>query len=131
MRLEYKLMGHLRGLLRLEKTTYRDPEELAARPPDETEEARKEAEELNALPEVREAHLKYLEYYYFQKWPGQRVPMLGNVTPLQAAKTEKGRRKLMDLLEYYERMQAGRPPDEPRVDINRLREMLGLPPRAS
>ena len=57
--------------------------------------------------------------------------MLGNVTPLQAAKTEKGRQKLMDLLEYYERMQAAQPPDEPRVDINRLRQMLGLPPRAS
>jgi len=57
--------------------------------------------------------------------------MIGNVTPLQAAKTEKGRQKLMDLLEYFERMQAGQPADEPRVDISRLREMLGLPPRAS
>ncbi len=131
MRLEYKLMGHLRGLLRLEKTTYRDPEELAATPPEETDAERKEREEFNARPEVREANLKYLENYYFQKWPRERVPMLGNVTPLQAAKTEKGRQKLMDLLEYYERMQAAQPPDDPRVDINRLRQMLGLPPRAS
>ena len=57
--------------------------------------------------------------------------MLGNVTPLQAAKTEKGRRKLLELLEYYDRMQDAEPAGETRVDINRLRQMLGLPPRAS
>jgi len=56
--------------------------------------------------------------------------MLGNVTPLQAAKTEKGRQKLIELLEYYDRMQDAQPADEPRVDVDRLRRMLGLPPRA-
>ncbi len=131
-RLEDKLRGHLPGLLRLEKMTYREPEDLASSVSKEEREAsRKEAEELNARPEVREAHRKYLEYHYFQKWPREKVPMLGNVTPLQAAKTEKGRQKLVNLLEYYERMQDAQPADDPRVDINRLRQMLGLPPRAS
>ncbi len=130
-RLEYKLMGHLRGLLRLEKTLYRQPDELASIPKEEREAARKESEELNARPEVREALRKYQEDYYFVKWPRQKVPMLGNVTPLQAAKTEKGRRKLIELLEYYDRMQDAQPADKPRVDTNRLRQMLGLPPRAS
>jgi len=131
LRLEDKLMGHLPGLLRLEKTTYRQPEDLMAMPREEQEAARKEQEEFNARPEVREANRRHLEYHYFQKWPRERVPMLGNVTPLQAAKTEKGRQKLVELLEYYDRMQDAQPADEPRVDFNRLREMLGLPPRAS
>jgi hypothetical protein len=131
MRLEYKLQGHLRGLLRLEKTTYRQPDDLMAMPREEQEAALKEAEEFNARPEVREALRKYHEDYYFEKWPRQRVPMLGNVTPLRAAKTEKGRQKLIELLEYYDRMQDAQPADEPRVDFDRLRQMLGLPPRAS
>jgi hypothetical protein len=131
LRLEDKLMGHLPGLLRLEKTTYRQPEDLMAMPREEQEAARKEHEEFNARPEVRETNRRHLEYHYFQKWPRERVPMLGNVTPLQAAKTEKGRQKLVELLEYYDRMQDAQPADEPRVDFNRLREMLGLPPRAS
>jgi hypothetical protein len=131
LRLEDKLMGHLRGLLRLEKTTYRQPDDLMSVPPEEMEAARKESEDLNARPEVREALRKYHEDYYFEKWPRQRVPMLGNVTPLQAAKTERGRQKLIELLEYYDRMQDAQPADEPRVDFDRLRRLLGLPSRAS
>ncbi len=67
LRLEEKLMGHLPGLLRLEKTTYRQPDDLMAMPREEREAARKEAEEFNARPEVREALKKYHEDYYFEK----------------------------------------------------------------
>ena len=130
-RLEYKFLGHLRGLIVLEKTLFRQMSDLPAMSPEEREAFRKENDELNALPEAQEARRQYLEYYYFEKWPRQKVPMLGNVTPLQAAKTEKGRRKLLELLEYYDRMQDAEPAGETRVDINRLRQMLGLPPRAS
>jgi len=130
-RLEYKLMGHLRGLLQLEKALYRQPDDLPPMSPEELAAKRKENEELNARPEVRQALREYHEKYYFEKWPRQRVPMLGNVTPLQAAKTEKGRQKLIELLEYYDRMQEGEPHSPARVDTNRLRRMLGLPPRAS
>lgn len=131
LRLEQRLMGHLRGLLRLEKTAYRQPGDFVSLPEAEREAARKESEEFQARPEVREALRRYRENYYFEEWPRQRVPMLGNMTPLQAAKTEKGRRKLIDLFEYYNRMQDAQPADEPRVDFDKLRRMLGLPPRAS
>jgi hypothetical protein len=130
-RLEAKLLGHLRGLLVLEKTLYRQADDLPPMSPEELAAHRKENKELNARPEVQEALRKYLEKYYFDKWPRERVPALGNLTPLQAAKTEKGRQKLIDLLDYYDRMQEGEPATEPRVDFDRLRRMLGLPPKAS
>lgn len=131
MRLEYKLSGHLRGLIVLEKTLFRQPADLPRLSPEELAKQRKDNEELNARPEVRQALREYREKHYFEKWPRQKVPMLGNLTPLQAAKTEKGRKKLLDLLEYFDRMQDVQPAEEPRVDFDRLRRMLGLPSRAS
>ena len=128
-RLEAKLLGHLRGLLVLEKTLYRQVDDLPPRSPEELAARRKENEELNARPEVQAALRKYLEKHYFEKWPREKVPALGNLTPLQAAKTEKGREKLTGLLDYYDRMQEGEPATQPRIDINRLRRMLGLPPK--
>jgi hypothetical protein len=128
-RLEAKLLAHLRGLLVLEKTLYRQVDDLPPGSPEELAARRKENEELNARPEVQAALRKYLEKHYFEKWPREKVPALGNLTPLQAAKTEKGREKLTALLDYYDRMQEGEPSTQPRIDINRLRRMLGLPPK--
>jgi hypothetical protein len=131
VRLEAKLKGHLPGLIVLEKTLYRQVDDPPRMSPEELEKFRQENEELNARPEVQAALLKHLEKHYFEKWPRQKVPMLGNVTPLQAAKTEKGRRKLADLLDFYDRMQDRDTATQPRVDFDKLRRMLGLPPRAS
>lgn len=125
-RLEVKLKYHLRGLLVLEKTLYRQVEDIPPPPPEEAEKMRRENEELNARPEVREALRKHKEHHYFERWPRQKVPALGNITPLQAAKTEAGRRKLIDLLDYYDRMQDADPSEQPKVDFDRLRLMLGL-----
>lgn len=130
-RLEAKLAGHLPGLLILEKTLYRQQGDPPPISPEKLEAFRKENDELNARPEVQEALRQYMEKHYFDKWPRQRVPALGNLTPLQAAKTEKGREKLQSLLDYYDRMQDGAPTTRTRVDFNRLRRMLGLPPRSS
>jgi hypothetical protein len=129
LRLEAKLLGHLRGLLVLEKTLYRRMEDLPPLSPEELAAHRKEYEELNARPEVQAALRNYLEKHYFEKWPREKVPALGNLTPLQAAKTEKGREKLDALLDYYDRVQEGKSGTLPRVDINRLRRLLGFPPK--
>lgn len=126
-RLEVKLKYHLRGLLVLEKTLYRQVEDIPPPSPEEAEKMRRENEELNARPEVREALRKHKEHHYFEKWPRQKVPALGNITPLQAAKSEAGRRKLIDLLDYYDRMQDTDPSDQPKVDFDILRRRLGLP----
>ncbi len=70
-----------------------------------------------------------LERHYFEKLPRMKVPALGNITPIQAAKTESGRRKLADLIEYYDRTQDLDKSGRPKVDFDRLRRMFGLPAR--
>jgi len=60
-----------------------------------------------------------------------KVPALGNLTPLQAAKTETGRRKLADLLDYFDRIQNTHPDGKPKVDFDKLRRLLGLPAKSS
>jgi hypothetical protein len=130
LRLEYKLKGHLPGLLVLEQTLYRQLDDPPRMSPEELEKLRRENQELNARPEVREELLRQLERHYFEKWPRQKVPLLGNITPLEAAKTEKGRRKLTDLLDYFDRIQDADPAGQPRIDFDRLRRILGLPARS-
>jgi hypothetical protein len=130
-RLEWKLAGHLRGLIKIEKKLYRDLEDLPKPTPEEMEASRKEDETLKARPEVQEALRRQMEAHYFRKWPRTRIPALGNITPLQAAKTEKGRKKLEDLLEYMERRQGLEPTEHPQIDFDRLRRTLGLGPKAN
>lgn len=129
VRLEWKLSGHLRGSIKLEKTLYKDLDDLPPETPEERERYRRETAELNARPEVQEALRQEKERHYFGKWLRMKVPAIGNVTPLQAAKTEEGRRKLTDLLDFYDRRQDAEP-DQPRIDFGKLRHMLGLPAKS-
>ena len=120
----------LGGLVAYDKTLWRDPDDLPELSPEEAEADRKERERLNARPEVREAVRGYLERHYFKDWPRMKIPALGGLTPLQAAKTKAGRAKLEALLEDFEEMGQGRASTVPRIDIGRLRRILGLPPKA-
>jgi len=130
-RIEGLLAGRFKKLLAIEKTLYRHLDDLPEMSKEERETARKKNEELNARPEVQAALLKYLEHHYFKKWPRQRIPALGNITPLQASKTEKGRKKLRDLIDFIERSDAAREEQGPKVDFDVLRRMLGLLPKAN
>ncbi len=125
--LEWKLVGFFRGLLKLEKTLYRELEDLPRPSPEEIEKRRKEDEELNARPEVQEAMRQYLEHHYLDRWPREKIPALGNVTPLQAAKTEAGRKRLADLIDHCERTQGRGRSGQPSFDFDRLRLKMGLP----
>ena len=131
LRLEAKLKGFFSGLIVLEKTLYRQMDDPPRLSPEEMEKLRRENEELNARPEVREALRQYMEKHYFERWPRLKVPALGNLTPLQAAKTETGRRKLADLLDYFDRIQNTNPGGKPKVDFDKLRRLLGLPAKSS
>ncbi len=130
VRLEYKLLNHLDGLIVLDKTLYKRLEDLPRPSPEEAQARRKETEELNARPEVQEAMRAYLEHHYFEELPLAKVPALGNITPVQAAKTETGRRKLADLIDYYDRMQALDKSGRPKIDFDRLRLKFGLPAKS-
>jgi hypothetical protein len=99
--------------------------------PEEIEAERRESEELNSRPEVQELIRKHLERHYFKEWPRMKIPALGGLTPLQAAKTESGRAKLKALLDDFDDMQEARTSTRPRVDFDRLRHLLGLPPKAN
>jgi len=45
--------------------------------------------------------------------------------------TEKGRRKLTDLLDYFDRIQDTDPAKRPKIDFDKRRRMLGLLPKAN
>jgi len=69
----------------------------------------------------------YLSNFY-ANWTEEIIPVLGNKTPRQAIKTEKGRRAVIDLLKSYENGEERRVRDqggEP-FDFGFLWDRLGL-----
>jgi len=130
-RLEWKLTSHLGKLIVLERTTYRRMEDLPRLSEKEWEAMRKEDEEFNARPEVREALRREMERRYFKEWPRSKIPALGGLTPLQAAKTEDGRKKLNALLAFYDRKRKVAHSPMSDLDTDALRRMLGLLPRVN
>jgi hypothetical protein len=126
-----KLKSLLGNLIAYDGTSCKDLDDLPKLTLEEEETRQRESEELNSRPEIRELLLNFYEDHYFKKWPSEKVPALGGLTPLQAAKTEKGRRKLTDLLDYFDRIQDADPTGQPRIDFDRLRRMLGLPAKSS
>lgn len=130
VRLRAKLKGHLRDFIAYEKTLYRDPFDMPELSSEEIEAREKASRELNSRPEVREAIKKNLEHHYFNKWPRTKIPALGGLTPLQAARSDKGRAGLEALIDDIDRMQNSPASKMPKIDIDRLRRLLGLPVKA-
>lgn len=58
----------------------------------------------------------------------QPVPMLGNISPRKAARTKKGREKLVGWLKRLENSTAGQPADSPMAsyDMSWMWEELGI-----
>lgn len=130
-RLRSKLKGNLRNLIAYEKTLYRDPYDMPEMSPEEIESQKKASRELNSRPEIQEAIKKHLEHHYFNEWPKKKLPALGGLSPLQAAKREKERAKLVALIEHFERSQDAPTSKMPKIDFDKLRLLLGLPPKAN
>lgn len=129
-KLRAKLKGYLRDLIAYEKTLYQDPFDFPERSPEEIDAREKASKELNALPEVQEALKKHLEHHYLTVWPKTKIPALGGLSPLQAAKSEKGRAKLAALIDDLERSQNNPASGMPKIDIDKLRKLCGLSPKA-
>ncbi|MBU2437997.1 MAG: SEC-C domain-containing protein [Acidobacteria bacterium] len=130
-RLRSKLKGHLGNLIAYDKTLYREPTDFPELSPEESAALRKKSDELNAIPEIQDAIRKQLEHHYFEEWPSAKIPALGGKTPLQAVKKEEGRRKVIALIDDIERMQVVSKSTMPKIDFDRLRRRLGLPPKAN
>jgi hypothetical protein len=97
--------------------------EMDSRPPNP--ESVKEIDDLNSSPEVQALLAEHARAHW-EAWYNQRLPALQNKTPIQAALTKAGRERLEALLCDFERRNELVSEPHLRVDVNAMRERLGL-----
>lgn len=89
--------------------------------------SQKESDQLlEQHPEIRDQQAKMMEAHW-NNWLTQKIPTLGNRTPIQAAKTRDGREMLQALLTQFERHALDRP--QPGVTLETfksIRNKLGI-----
>ena len=93
---------------------------------DPNEESVKERQELMNHPEVKEK-LREMQRKHMESWVKQRIPALGNKTPMDAMKTSEGREMVTALLNDFERS-AGKLGDrEFELELIRgIKKQLGI-----
>ncbi len=127
LRLKNKLSIGLGKMAVFDRINSKD---FAAMPQPSQEDLRKLEEEqrrINSDPEVRKVLLQRQQEYYLKDWISSRIPALNNKTPLQAVKTREGRLQLEALINRMEGMASGQLDYLPKMDMNFLRQKLGLP----
>jgi len=68
-----------------------------------------------------------IEKMFADRWVSERIPALGNLTPVQAAATPASRKKLIDLLDSFEYQNANLPPGMMGgFNVDKMRKRLGL-----
>ena len=95
----------------------------------EDEARRAENEALSSRPEVQAALVQHLEGH-FAAWPEMNLPALGGRTPLEAMQDADGREMVEALLLQIERNPPPQLASGYDVIVARLRERLGLLPKA-
>ena len=127
LRLKNKLSVGLGKMVAFDRI---DSKDLAAMPQPSQEDLRKFEEEqrrIHSDPEVKKVLFQRQQDYYLKDWISSRIPALNNKTPLQALKTKEGRLQLEALINHMEGMDNSRPDYLPKMDMNFLRQKLGLP----
>jgi len=109
-----------------EKFTVKEPDEIPSLSEEERIKFEEEQQKIMSDPETREILGRYYQEYYLKSWVRQKIPALGNKTPFQAVKTKKGKRKLVKLINWMERM-SDKNPGGSLMDFNLLRQKLGIP----
>jgi len=127
LRLKNKLTRGFKEYLTYEKIDAKDFASMPKLSKEDMERFEKEQRELNSNPEVRKLLKEKTEDYYHNDWMKQKIPALGYKTPKQAVKTEKGRHRVEALLDSLEKTQEKMPDMPAKVDVDGLREKLGLP----
>ena len=56
---------------------------------------------------------------------------IGGLSPLQAVRREKERAKLVALIDDIDRLQNAPTSEMPKIDMDKLRRLLGLPAKAN
>ena len=87
--------------------------------------ASKESDRLAELPEVREK-LSAMMAAHWEHWVEQRLPILGNCTPMEAVRNPDGREIVESLVIQAERDGRSRNLQTDEAVFRRLRERLGL-----
>jgi len=127
LRLKNKLSLGLGKLVEFDRI---DSKDLAAMPPMSEEEQQRFEEEqrrIHSDPAVQEVLFQRQKEYYLKDWITSKIPALNNRTPLQAVRTSEGRLQLEVLINRMEGMSSAGPDYLPRMDMNFLRQKLGLP----
>jgi len=117
------LVKYLGDAIIFQQTLMESPEHVLRKAPKTPTKNLKESE-LMALPEVQE-QIKQMMRKHWDSWFDQPIPMLGNETPREAAKTETGKEKLNALLLQYE-CQDQESSNNIKTDIEYLRQQLAL-----
>ncbi len=79
------------------------------------------------MPEEHVSLLSGVINEWYTNWIDEKIPALDGMTPREAVKTPEGREKVKELLKDFENVEEKkRRNGEPYVDINLLRQMLGL-----
>jgi hypothetical protein len=83
-------------------------------------------EELKNIPEIK-IQLQSMYRQFMESWAKEKIPALGNKTPLQAIKTPEGREMVATLLQQMERRAGVMGDKEFELKLIRdLRVRLGL-----
>jgi hypothetical protein len=103
--------------------------QLLKEPPEKALEHRSAKDRTFEESEEVQEYLKKMMDEHWRTWPDIPVPALRGMTPRQAAKDEVGRELLESLLLEFE-VRSGKQDDEAnRVDVAKLRQVLGLKER--
>lgn len=119
-----KLLKKLLGdSISFQKTLIESPEQKMKSMPQPQED--EEQENLLENPEIRE-QIKAMAKAHWDSWFDMPIPVLGDKTPREAAKTEEGRERLEALLLQYERRDNIRGNDPFKADIDWIKTTLSL-----
>jgi len=71
-----------------------------------------------------------MDSFFAEMWLKEKIPALGNRTPLEAKKSAEGRKQLKELMEYIENIDAKRPRGTfGGFDVDKMRVRLGIAER--
>ncbi|OPY69092.1 MAG: hypothetical protein A4E57_01397 [Syntrophorhabdaceae bacterium PtaU1.Bin034] len=122
-----KLEKELKGAVSYKKAEYRNIDDILPLSDEERQKADEAHKKLMAQPEVQKVLGKMIADYYLKEWIKEAIPALGGKTPLEAAKTEKGKQQLRQLIDGFDQRHTSMPPDSAAdFDFDKLRKKLGL-----
>jgi hypothetical protein len=82
--------------------------------------------DLSTLPEEERARLAEMIEEQYLRWAEVQIPALDHQTPREAVQSPEGRRRVAELINDWENLQANQPAPQISFDFNRLRAALGL-----